>query len=184
MKKRHESGEGERAAAFFPDGGTVTDADRHEHAAHDSGTGARDTLSNLLAWEVTRAVEGAMTALIPAIAAEVAAIIPELRKQEDRLLNLDEVAARLGCGKQRVMQRMARGEIIWTQGAGGANRRVKESRLDEYIAALPEYRDEKQNAERVHMTADAAGGSDETGAAVIADRQDGGADARGKEKVA
>ena len=34
------------------------------------------------------------------------------------------------------------------------------------------------------MTADAAGGSDETGAAVIADRQDGGADARGKEKVA
>ena len=29
MKKRHESGEGERAAAFFPDGGTVTDAERH-----------------------------------------------------------------------------------------------------------------------------------------------------------
>jgi hypothetical protein len=184
MKKRNESGQGERAAALFPDGGTVTAADRHERAAHDSGTGARDTLTNLLAWEVTRAVEDAMTALIPAIAAEVAAIIPELRKQEDRLLNLDEVAARLGCGKQRVMQRMARGEIIWTQGAGGANRRVKESRLDEYIAALPEYRGEKQNAERVHMTADTAGESHERGAAVAADRQDGGADARGKEKVA
>jgi hypothetical protein len=41
MKKRNESGRGERAAAFFPDGGTVTAADRHERAAHDSGTGAR-----------------------------------------------------------------------------------------------------------------------------------------------
>ena len=51
--------------------------------------------------------------------------------------------------------------------------RVKESRLDEYIAALPEYRGEKQNAEHVHMTADAAGESHETGA-----------DARGKKKVA
>ena len=41
MKKRHESGEGERAAAFFPDGGTVTVGARHEHAAHDSGRGGR-----------------------------------------------------------------------------------------------------------------------------------------------
>lgn len=68
MKKRHENGQGERAAAFFPDG----------------GTGARDTLTNLLAWEVTRAVEEAMTALIPAIAAEFARRCYAYKQEEER----------------------------------------------------------------------------------------------------
>ena len=66
--------------------------------------------------------------------------------EADRLLSLDEVAARLGCGKQLVIQRMARGEIIWTQEAGAGDRKVKASRLEEYIKSLPEYRGRKCDA--------------------------------------
>ena len=66
--------------------------------------------------------------------------------EADRLLSLEEVAARLGCGKQLVIQRMARGEIIWTQEAGAGDRKVKKSRLDEYIRDLPEYKGRKCDA--------------------------------------
>ena len=42
--------------------------------------------------------------------------------------------------------RMARGEIIWTQEAGTGDRKVKKSRLDEYIRDLPEYKGRKCDA--------------------------------------
>ena len=77
----------------------------------------------------------------------------------DRLLSLEEVAARLGCGKQLVTQRMASGKIIWTVEAGTGDRKVKKSRLDEYIAALPEYTGRKSvpvpvdTADRAAVTA-------------------------------
>lgn len=70
---------------------------------------------------------------------------PTTVQESDRLLSLEEVAARLGCGKQLVTQRMARGEIIWTAEAGTGDRKVKRSRLEEYIQSLPEFRGRKSD---------------------------------------
>ena len=61
-------------------------------------------------------------------------------------MSLEEVAARLGCGKQLVTLRMANGQIIWTVEAGTGDRKVKKSRLDEYIRDLPEYKGRKCDA--------------------------------------
>lgn len=163
MKKRETSSTQEREVFSMPDGGAY-EADRQDGGADVRGA-AGDTLSSVLAREVTQAVRDTVTALIPEIAAGVIAMLPELQGKKDRLLTLDEVAARLGCGKQSVIQRMADGAIIWTTCGRAADRRVKESRLNEYIDTLPEFSGSKC-------------------AAVAADRQDGGADARGKEKVA
>ena len=65
--------------------------------------------------------------------------------EEERLLTAEEVAARLGCCKQLVMQRMSRGEIIWTVEAETGDRKVKSRRLDEYIQSLPEFRGRKSD---------------------------------------
>lgn len=75
---------------------------------------------------------------------------PSVVQEPDRLLSLEEVAARLGCCKQLVTQRMSRGEIIWTKEAGTGDRKVKECRLNEYIQSLPEYRGRKSDAVPVH----------------------------------
>lgn len=101
-----------------------------------------------IAEEVTRAACREIAAQAPAIMREALKEPPHVPRgvEEDRLLSLDEVAARLGCTKQRVTQRMARGEIIWTVEAGKADRKVKKSRLDAYIAGLPEYAGRKSEA--------------------------------------
>jgi len=94
-------------------------------------------------------IEGARTAAqLPCLLPRILAEPPQTPTpvEADRLLSLDEVAARLGCGKQLVIQRMARGEIIWTQEAGAGDRKVKASRLEEYIKNLPEYRGRKCDA--------------------------------------
>ena len=101
-----------------------------------------------IAGEAAQIACAQMIEQLPAILREILAEPPQppTPVEADRLLSLDEVAARLGCGKQLVIQRMARGEIIWTQEAGAGDRKVKASRLEEYIKNLPEYRGRKCDA--------------------------------------
>ncbi len=101
-----------------------------------------------IAGEAAQIACAQMIEQLPAILREILAEHPQTPApvEADRLLSLDEVAARLGCGKQLVIQRMARGEIIWTQEAGAGDRKVKASRLEEYIKNLPEYRGRKCDA--------------------------------------
>nr|DAQ04224.1 MAG TPA: Protein of unknown function (DUF3853) [Caudoviricetes sp.] len=107
-----------------------------------------DALVAQIAKEVARVACAQMLEQIPAILREVLEEHPQSPApvEADRLLSLEEVAARLGCGKQLVTLRMARGEIIWTQEAGTGDRKVKKSRLDEYIRDLPEYKGRKCDA--------------------------------------
>ena len=97
-----------------------------------------------IAGEAARIACAQMLEQFPAILREILAEHPQTPApvEADRLLSLDEV----GCGKQLVIQRMARGEIIWTQEAGSGDRKVKASRLEEYIKSLPEYRGRKCDA--------------------------------------
>ena len=97
-----------------------------------------------IAGEAARIACAQMIEQLPAILREILAEPAPV--EADCLLSLEEVAARLGCGKQLVIQRMARGEIIWTQEAGAGDRKVKASRLEEYIKSLPEYRGRKCDA--------------------------------------
>ena len=111
----------------------------------------KSPLDALVAQIATAAARVACTQMLeqlPAMLREVLAEYPQTPApvDADRLLSLEEVAARLGCTKQRVTQRMARGEIIWTVEAGKADRKVKKSRLDAYIAGLPEYAGRKSEA--------------------------------------
>ncbi|WP_311649912.1 hypothetical protein [Selenomonas artemidis] len=101
-----------------------------------------------IAGEAARIACAQLIDQLPAILREILAEYPQIPApvEADRLLSLEEVAARLGCGKQLVIQRMARGEIIWTQEAGTGDRKVKASRLEEYIKSLPEYRGRKCDA--------------------------------------
>lgn len=94
-----------------------------------------------IAREAARAACAQVLEQMPAMLREVLAEYPQTPApvEADRLLSLEEVAARLGCGKQLVTQRMVSGQIIWTVEAGTGDRKVKKSRLDAYIAALPEY---------------------------------------------
>ena len=107
-----------------------------------------DALIAQIAEEITRAVCAGVAEQIPAMLREVLEEHPQSPSpvEADRLLSLEEVAARLGCGKQLVTLRMARGEIIWTVEAGTGDRKVKKSRLDEYIRDLPEYKGRKCGA--------------------------------------
>ena len=104
----------------------------------------KSPLDALVAQIATAAARVACTQMLeqmPAILREVLEQTPQTPApvDADRLLSLEEVAARLGCGKQLVINRMASGQIIWTVEAGTGDRKVKKSRLDAYIAALPEY---------------------------------------------
>lgn len=107
-----------------------------------------DALIAQIAKEAARAACSRMLEQMPAILRDVLAEHPQTAApvEVDRLLSLEEVAERLGCCKQLVTQRMARGQIIWTVEAGTGDRKVKKSRLDEYIAALPEYTGRKSAA--------------------------------------
>lgn len=100
-----------------------------------------DALVAQIAKEAARVACTQMLEQMPAILRDVLAEHPQSPApvEVDRLLSLEEVAARLGCGKQLVTQRMASGQIIWTVEAGTGDRKVKKSRLDEYIRNLPEY---------------------------------------------
>ena len=110
-----------------------------------------DALVAQIAGEAARVACTQMLEQIPAILREVMAEHPHAPEcvEEERLLTLEEVADRLGCCKQLVTQRMSRGEIIWTKEAGEGDRKVKKSRLDAYIAALPEYTGRKCDAQPV-----------------------------------
>lgn len=107
-----------------------------------------EALISQIAEQAARDVCARIAEQAPAILREVMAEYPHAseRVEEERLLTIEEVAARLGCCKQLVTQRMASGAIIWTMEAGAGDRRVKKSRLDEYIGALPEYTGRKCDA--------------------------------------
>lgn len=104
-----------------------------------------DALVAQIAKEAARVACTQMLEQMPAMLREVLAEYPQTPAPVDAdcLLGLEEVAARLGCGKQLVTQRMASGQIIWTVEAGTGDRKVKKSRLDEYIRNLPEYKGRK-----------------------------------------
>lgn len=104
-----------------------------------------DTLKDDLAEIVRNIVREELAAM----RAQTAAPEPPQIAEEERLLSLEAVAERLGCGKQLVTQRMARGEIIWTVEAETGDRKVKSRRLDEYIRNLPEYTGRKSNAQPI-----------------------------------
>lgn len=107
-----------------------------------------NALVTQIAQEAARAVCVQMLEEIPAILRDVLKEHPQppAPVEAERLLTLEEVAERLGCCKQLVTQRMASGQIIWTVEAGTGDRKVKKSRLDKYIAALPEYTGRKSAA--------------------------------------
>lgn len=95
--------------------------------------------------ELTEIIRGVVREELQVLKAQPTEPLPVVQ-EPDRLLSLEEVAARLGCCKQLVTQRMSRGEIIWTKEAGTGDRKVKERRLNEYIQSLPEYRGRKSDA--------------------------------------
>ena len=104
-----------------------------------------------IAEQVTQEVCERIREQAPAILQGVMAEYPHAapRVEEERLLTIEEVAERLGCGKQLVVQRMSSGQIIWTVEAGTGDRKVKRSRLEEYIKNLPEYTGRKSDARPV-----------------------------------
>ena len=104
-----------------------------------------------IAGEAARIACAQMIEQLPAILREILAEYPQIPApvEAERLLSLEEVAERLGCGKQLVVQRMSSGQIIWTVEAGTGDRKVKRSRLEEYIKNLPEYTGRKSDARPV-----------------------------------